>query len=272
MNKHVLLLLASAILWSLGGILIKSIDWTPLAIAGTRSLIAVAVIGLVTPNVVTKISLRTLPGAAAYCATVILFVMATKLTSAANAIFLQYTAPVYIAFISPWMLRERTRPFDWLLVLVALFGVALFFVEKLSFQGFYGVLAALASGVSFAWLTVLMRRYRNDSPEAIVFLGNVLATILALPWMIPFANFEKNAVWIFLLGTVQLAIPYLLYSRAIRHIRALDAAIISVIEPVLNPIWVMLLLGEKASGWSIAGGLIVVATSLLRSALATEEG
>jgi drug/metabolite transporter (DMT)-like permease len=271
LNKHVLLLLAAAILWSLGGVLIKSIDWTPLAIAGSRSLIAIVVIGLVMPGVGRKISWRILPGALAYAGTVVLFVIATKLTSAANAIFLQYTAPIYIAMISPWVLQEPTKPLDWLLILVALCGVALFFVDQLSFEGLSGVIAALASGVSFAWLTVFMRRHRNESPESILLLGNILTLLFASPWMFPFANLERNGIWILLLGVFQLAIPYLLYSRAIKHIRALDAAIISIIEPILNPIWVILVKGEHASRWSIIGGGIVLTTSLFRSFLASRE-
>ena len=242
-----------------------------MAIAGSRSLIAIVVIGLAMPAVFSKISWSTLPGALAYAGTVLLFVIATKLTSAANAIFLQYTAPIYIAIISPWILHERTKPLDWLLILVALCGVALFFVDQLSFEGISGVFAALCSGVSFAWLTVLMRRQRNESPEAIVLLGNVITLLLALPWMLPFASLERNGVWILMLGVVQLAIPYLLYSRAIKHIRALDAAIISVIEPVLNPVWVMLIKGEHASRWSLIGGTIVLTTSLLRSFLASRD-
>jgi drug/metabolite transporter (DMT)-like permease len=271
LNKHVLLLLAAAILWSLGGVLIKSIDWTPLAIAGSRSLIAIVVVGLVMPGVGRKISWRILPGALAYAGTVVLFVIATKLTSAANAIFLQYTAPIYIAIISPWVLHERTKPLDWLLILVALCGVALFFVDQLSFEGLSGVIAALASGVSFAWLTVFMRRHRNESPESILLLGNILTLLFASPWMFPFANLERNGIWILLLGVLQLAIPYLLYSQAIKHIRALDAAIISIIEPILNPIWVILVKGEHASRWSIIGGAIVLTTSLFRSFLASRE-
>lgn len=266
-----MLLLAAAILWSLGGVLIKSIDWTPLAIAGSRSLIAIVVIGLVMPGVARKISWRILPGALAYAGTVVLFVIATKLTSAANAIFLQYTAPIYIAIISPWVLHERTKPLDWLLILVALCGVALFFVDQLSFEGLSGVIAALASGVSFAWLTVFMRRHRNESPESILLLGNILTLLFASPWMFPFANLERNGIWILLLGVLQLAIPYLLYSQAIKHIRALDAAIISIIEPILNPIWVILVKGEHASRWSIIGGAIVLTTSLFRSFLASRE-
>jgi drug/metabolite transporter (DMT)-like permease len=271
LNKHVLILLAAAILWSLGGVLIKSIDWAPIAIAGSRSLIAFVVIGLAMPTVFRKISWSTVPGAFAYAGTVLLFVIATKLTSAANAIFLQYTAPIYIAIISPWILHERAKPLDWVLILVALCGVALFFVDRLSFEGISGVFAALCSGISFAWLTVLMRRQRNESPEAIVLLGNALTFLLASPWIFPFASLERNGVWILTLGVVQLAIPYLLYSRAIKHIRALDASIISIIEPILNPVWVILFKGEHASRWSLIGGAIVLATSLLRSFLASRD-
>jgi drug/metabolite transporter (DMT)-like permease len=271
LNRHVLLLLAAAILWSSGGVLIKSIEWTPMAIGGSRSLIAMIVIGLVMPDLFKKISWSTLPGAVAYAGTVILFVVATKLTSAANAIFLQYTAPVYIAIISPWILHERTKPLDWLLIFIAICGVALFFLDQLSLEGIWGVIAALGSGMSFAWLTVLMRRQRSESPEAIVLLGNLLTLIFALPWMFPIANFQRNGIWILLLGVIQLAIPYLLYSRAIKHIRALDAAIISIIEPILNPIWVILIRGEHASFWSIIGGAIVLTTSLVRSILASRS-
>ena len=272
MNKHVLLLLATAILWSLGGVLIKSIDWTPVAIAGSRSLIAALAISLVMPGVIQKISWQSIPGAVAYAATVILFVVATKLTTAANAIFLQYTAPIYIAMIGPWFLRENTKWQDWLLILIALAGVALFFLDQLSLQGLSGIVAALGSGFSYAWLAILMRHQRAASPEAVVLLGNVFTLLFALPWMFPIMKIEQNGPWLLLLGIVQLALPYLIYSVAIRHVRALDASIISIIEPILNPIWVMLVTNERPSFWSIVGGSIVLATSLTRSLIASRHG
>jgi drug/metabolite transporter (DMT)-like permease len=272
LNKHVVLLLASAILWSLGGVLIKSIDWTPMAIAGARSLIAALIIGLLVPGVVRKISWQSVPGALAYSATVILFVVATKQTTAANAIFLQYTAPIYIAIISPWLLHERTKWQDWLLILIALAGVALFFLDQLSLQGLSGVIAALGSGIAFAFLAVFMRRQREGSPEAIVFLGNGVTLLFALPWMFPVMRIQQNGPWLLLLGSIQLAIPYLFYSQAIRHVRALDASIISIIEPILNPIWVMLATNEHPSLWSIVGGSVVLATSLTRSLVASSYG
>ena len=160
LNRYVLLLLSTAVLWSLGGVLVKSIDLTPFTIAGSRSLIATVIMAVAMHRTIRRISWQTIPGAIAYSFTVFLFVVATKLTTAANAIFLQYTAPVYIALISPWYLREHTAWHDWLLVVIALCGIALFFLDRLSLQGLSGVIAALASGVSFAWLTVLMRRQR----------------------------------------------------------------------------------------------------------------
>jgi len=271
LNRHVLLLLAAAILWSLGGVLIKSIDLTPVTIAGARSLIATVIMSLATPGVLRKISWQTVPGAIAYAATVFLFVVATKLTTAANAIFLQYTAPIYIAMISPWFLGERTNWLDWLLVLLALSGVGLFFLDQLSLQGLSGVIAALCSGFAFAWLTVLMRRQKARSPEAVVLLGNLATSLVALPWMFPILRIEQNGPRLLLLGVVQLTIPYLLYSLAIRHVRALDASIISIIEPILNPIWVMLATSERPAFWSIVGGAIVLATSLTRSLLASRN-
>ena len=267
--RNVLLLLAAAVLWSLGGVLIKCVDWTPIAIAGARSLIALLIIGLVMPGVFRRISRQSVPGAIAYSATVILFVVATKLTTAANAIFLQYTAPIYIAMIGPWFLHESTKWQDWLLILFALTGVAIFFLDHLSLEGLSGVIAALGSGLAFAWLTVLMRHQRAGSPEAVVFLGNAVTVLFALPWMFPVMKIQQNAPWLLLLGTVQLAVPYLLYSLAIRHVRALDASIISIIEPILNPIWVMLVTSERPSFWSMVGGSIVLAASLTRSVVAS---
>jgi drug/metabolite transporter (DMT)-like permease len=266
-----LLLLAAAMLWSLGGVLIKSIDLNPAAIAGSRSLIALVVMTLAMPGVLRKVSRRTIPGAIAYSATVFLFVVATKLTTAANAIFLQYTAPIYIAMISPWFLGERTNWQDWLLVLLALSGVGLFFLDQLSFQGLSGVVAALASGFAFAWLAVLMRHQKAGSPEAVVLLGNAFTFLMTLPWMFPILRIEQNGPRLLLLGIVQLTIPYLLYSVAIRHVRALDASIISIIEPILNPVWVMLATSERPAFWSIVGGIIVLTTSLTRSLLASRN-
>lgn len=271
LNRNVLLLLLTALFWSLGGVLIKSIDWNPVAIAGSRSLIAVCLIAVLRPSVLSRLSWTSFFGGVAYTLTVVLFVVSTKLTTAANAIFLQYTAPIYIALLSPWLLREQVRRSDWILIGIAFGGIALFFCDRLSLEGTWGVIAALASGFSYAWLTVLMRREKSASPEATVFIGNLMTVLVAAPAMWPPVNLGHNWPWLIALGVVQLTIPYLLYARAIRRVRALDASLISMIEPILNPIWVMLAVGEHPTQWSIAGGGIVLGTSLLRSIMASRK-
>jgi drug/metabolite transporter (DMT)-like permease len=272
MNRPVLLLIVTAIFWSLGGVLIKSIDWNPLAVSGGRSAVAVIVLGTCFPTLWRKISWRTLPGALAYAATVTMFVFATKLTTAANAIFLQYTAPIYIALLGPWLLRERATKLDWSLILLGLGGILLFFFDQLSLEGTLGLVLALGSGLAYAFLAIALRRERDGSPEAVVLLGNLLTVIIAAPAMFPIENFNRNLPWLLALGVVQLTIPYLTYSAAIRHVRALDAAIISLIEPILNPIWVLIVMHERASPWALAGGAVVLSTSLIRSIIASRAG
>jgi drug/metabolite transporter (DMT)-like permease len=271
-NRHVLLLIITAVLWSLGGVLIKSIEWTPLAISGGRSAIAVIVLGTLFPSLWRKISWKSVPGALAYMTTVTLFVLATKLTTAANAIFLQYTAPIYIALLGPWLLGERATRLDWILISVGLAGILVFFFDQLTLSGILGVILALASGVSYAAMAIALRRERDGSPEAVVLLGNILTAIVALPALLPIDNLGRNLPWLLALGIVQLTIPYLTYSAAIRHVRALDASIISFIEPILNPIWVLLVTHEPASIWTLVGGAIVLSTSLIRSVFASKTG
>jgi drug/metabolite transporter (DMT)-like permease len=275
MKKGVLLLLITALLWSLGGLWVKFIDYNPVAIAGARSLIAFVVIAAVIPNALRQLTLGALPGAIAYAAVMFLFVVATKLTTAANAVFLHYTAPIHIAVIGPYLLGERTRRRDWFLIAVALVGVALFFCDQLDLKSRWGLLAGLGSGFCSAWLIMLMRRARNASPEAVAQLGNLVAFTVASPWMLPISKLvhqsEQGGLWLLMLGGVSLGLPYVLYSRAIREVKALDATLITMIEPILNPIWVMLAAQEYPSGWSLVGGGLVLSTSLARSLLASRD-
>jgi len=182
-RRAVLMLLATAILWSLGGLLIKWVDWNPMAIAGTRSLIGAAVIAAIFRNELRFTgSFEQIGAAVAYAGTVVLFVVANKLTTAANAILLQYTAPVYVALFSPWFLGERAQRRDWLSMVVILFGMLLFFGDELSFQGYLGNGVALVSGFCFAWLTLFLRRHREESSISALVLGNLLAGAIGLPF------------------------------------------------------------------------------------------
>lgn len=260
-----LLLLLAALCWSLGGVLIKSIDWPPMAIAGGRSAIAIPMILLCIGRPRFTFSRAQIGGALAYAGTVILFVFATRMTTAANAIFLQYTAPIYVALIGRWYLGEHASRIDWLVIAVALIGIALFFMDRLTVSGWWGNVIALGSGLAFACVALFLRREKAGSPVASIVLGNVIVALAGLPFILQAPSLGESSLWrLVLLGTAQLGLPYVFYATAIKQVTALEATLIPLLEPVLNPLWVMLALGERPGPWAILGGLLVLGAVLGR--------
>jgi drug/metabolite transporter (DMT)-like permease len=263
-RSAVLLLFAAAICWSLGGVLIKSVEWPSMAKAGARSLVACVVLWawLRRP----QFSLRPAQWAAAvaYAFTVCSFVIATDRTTAANAIFLQYTAPIYVAVLGHYVLGERTRRSDWIFIAIALAGIALFFRDQFSARGLTGMLVALASGMSFSVLVILLRKESNSSPGTAVLMGNILTALVGLPFAVGQPLSVSQAAGIATMGIVQLGLPYILYSIAIRRVTALESILIPMIEPVLNPLWVALTRGEIPGTWSLLGGALVLGSVILR--------
>ena len=259
------LLLIAALCWSLGGVLIKSIDWPPMAIAGGRSAIAIPMILICIGRPRFSFSRAQIGGALGYAGTVILFVFATRMTTAANAIFLQYTAPIYVALIGRWYLGERASRIDWLVIAVALIGIGLFFMDRLTTAGFWGNIIALGSGLAFASVALFLRKEKAGSPVASIVLGNIIVALAGLPFMFQAPSLGEGGVWrLFLLGTVQLGLPYVFYAIAIKHVTALEATLIPLLEPVLNPLWVMLALAERPGPWAIVGALLVLGAVLGR--------
>lgn len=272
-HSHAVLFLAgAALLWSLGGLLIKSIAWHPLAIAAARSAIAAATMLLLMPRPQRRFTRVQWGAAVCYVGTVALFVSATKLTTAANAIFLQYTAPVYVALLGAWLLHERPSRTDVGLLGLALAGVGLFFLDQISWTGLWGNLLALASGVSFAGLALLLRAQKDGSPADSVLLGNLLTAALFLPFTWHTAPGSGSWLPLVLLGVFQLGLSYVLFARGIRHVRALEATLISMVEPILNPIWVLLVLGERPQFWAIVGGALVLTAAAARGVLTARAG
>lgn len=263
-KKAVLYLFLAALLWSMGGLLIKSVNWNPMAIAGSRSAIAaVFMILLLRPRFrPDKVKIL---GGIAYAATVTLFVTANKMTTAANAILLQYTAPVYVAVFGWWFLKEKITRIDWITILMVMAGMVLFFMDELSPGNMLGNIIAILSGVAFAWLVLLLRKQKEASPVDSVIIGNIITAIAGLPFM--FNNIPDASGWtaLLILGIFQLGISYVLYSWAVKHVSAIEAILIPVIEPILNPIWVVIMLGETPGTWALAGGLVVLASITLRS-------
>ena len=266
--KALLLLVATATLWSLGGLLIKSVNANPLAIAGTRSAIAIIVLLLVQRKPKFTWSFAQIGAALAYAATTISFVTATKMTTAANAIFLQSTAPIYVTLLSAWLLKERIKLLDWITVFIVMVGMVLFFLDNLSTTGILGNVVAATSGISFALFAIFMRMQKDGSPLESILLGNLLTAVIGLPFLYHSVPNAFGWVCLVILGVVQLGIPYILFSMAIKRVTALEAILISIIEPLLNPIWVLLILGEVPGPLALIGGLTVLAAITVRCVLA----
>jgi drug/metabolite transporter (DMT)-like permease len=256
------------VLWSLGGVLIKSIDWHPMAIAGGRSFFAALAIAAYAGCPRLPFSRLQILGALAYATTVVAFVIAARLTTAANAIFLQYTAPIYVAAFSHRLLGERALRSDWAIIAIALAGIALFFCDRLTLAGMWGNGIALLSGFAYAVTILLLRKQHDASPVTAILLGNVLAALAGAPFML--GGPHPSALgWgaIAALGIVQLGVPYIFYSIAIKRVTALEAVLIPLLEPILTPLWVMLLVGERPAGWALLGAALVLGAVLLRGVL-----
>lgn len=254
--------------------LIKAVatTWPGMAVSGGRGAIAAVFLVLTNRGLKFTFSRDQLIGAIGYAACTVTFCTATTMTSAANAILIQYTAPVWVALFSASLLGERATRADWITIAVALGGMALFFKDSLALGHMAGDALALLSGISFGAMAVAMRRQKDGSPVESIILGNVLAFLIGLPWILPAPALPASG-WAALLtlGVVQLGMSYWLYARAIKHVTALEAVLIPVIEPVLNPIWVLLFVGEQPTRWALAGGFIVVGAVTLRAAVAVRQ-
>jgi drug/metabolite transporter (DMT)-like permease len=268
-----LLLVAAALCWSLGGLLIKAVPWPPLAVAGGRGLIAAIFLVLTNRRLRFHFSRDQVIGAIAYAACTVTFCAATKLTTAANAILLQYTAPVWVALFGAWFLGERATRADWVTIAVVLTGMGLFFADSLELTHLVGNVIAVISGVCFAGMTIALRRQKDSSAVESIIAGDLIAFLVGV-WWIAQAPPLQPAGWLALgvLGIVQLGVSYWLYARAIKHVSALEAVLIPVIEPILNPIWVLLALHEKPTPLALIGGIIVLLAVTMRAAVSVRDG
>jgi len=266
----VILILFAVLLWSTGGLFIKLTTLDAFAVNCGRSLLAALTVAVFTYKKGLKLDRFTLLSAFLYAGTLTCFVYANKTTTAANAIFLQYTAPIYILIFSPFILKEKFRFSDLITVFICLAGMSLFFLEEQSASGnlasnvFVGNVAALLSGIFFGLYFILLRHPRsleNRNPALSVFYGNILIVIFMIPLLMqnPPAPNGKDLLAIIFLGVFQIGVAYILFTRGIAEgVRSLDASIIGFIEPLLNPVWVFLFIGERPGKWAITGGAIIL--------------
>ncbi len=265
MLRSRLLLLAAAVLWSTAGAAIKRCGLDGWQIAGGRSLVAALFLVAVVREARVRPTLRVLAVSVAYAFTVVLFVLATKLTTAANAIFIQDTAPLWVLLLSPWLLGERPTRGELLAIPVYGVGLGLFFLDELTAGQATGNVVALGSGVAFAISIVGLRILRHEGPSALVY-GNVVAALAALPlWGRGPAATGPDLAIVAYLGIFQLALAYLAFSRGVTGTPAIEASLLILLEPVLNPIWTFLLAGERPGPWAIAGGAVVLGATAWRT-------
>jgi len=258
-----LYVLAAALLWSTGGLFIKWTTIGGLELSFWRSFFAIFTVAFFTRREGFGVNRLTAAASFLYAVLLILFVLATKATTAANAIFLQYTAPVYLLILEPIVYKEKFRSRDLITVAVCLGGMALFFVGQLRPQDVAGNLMALASGLCFAIYFLLLRhpRAREVNRASSVIYGNTLAVIMTAPWGLATLTSitGHDITGVAYLGIIQLGVAYTLFTLGMaRGVRSLDAGIICYVEPVLNPVWVFLVLGEKPSHWALLGGTIII--------------
>ncbi len=271
-------LASAAILFSTGGAAIKAADFTAWQITCLRSGIAALAIWLMTREARRGWTGRTLAVGAAYAATLTLFVLANRLTTAANTIYLQSTAPLYLALLAPWLLREPTRRQDLVFMGAVGLGLALFFVgvdppAETAPDPVRGNLLALGSGFFWA-LTVCGLRWmgstggRGGSAAVAVVAGNVIAFLGALPFALPLGSHAAGD-WVLIgyLGVFQIALAYVLVTRALTTMPALEASLILLIEPVLNPVWAWIFHGERPGPWALTGGGVILGATTIRAVL-----
>lgn len=266
-----MLLALAAALFSTSGLLIKLITIGPLALVGARSVVAALVIAawLRRPRFIW--TLPQVGGGIALAVTQIFFVIATRETTAANAIFIQYTAPVLVAIFGIWFLDERAQIHDWLTMAAIGVGLYLIFGGNFSFRGAWGEFSALISSVSFAWLFLFLRKQKDSSTTETVLLGNILAAVIGSPFLL----FESPTLadWggILFLGVLQLGIPFIILSLAIKHLTAVETILIQTLEPILNPIWVFLVIREAPTPLELAGGLMVLLSVTARGIIVNRQ-
>lgn len=267
-NKAIFEILLCAALWSIAGIFMKRIPWSGFAIAGVRSALAGAVMGvfMLARRLRMTVNRRSLFGGICLCATMTLFSVANKTTTAANAIVLQFTAPVWIMLIGVLFRRERFRRADVIAVALTFFGIALFFADGLGAGNTAGNLVALGSGLTFALYYISLGDCTEDERMSSVLIADGLTFLVGLPFLLTTETpvTGRVALCLVILGVFQLGIPYVLLAHASGWCPPLVCSLLGALEPLLNPVWVAIFDGEIPGVLALIGAVIVIATVTVR--------
>jgi len=279
-NQARLQLVFAALLFSTGGAAIKASTLTGWQVASFRSGVAAVTLLLLVPATRRGWGWRPALLGIAYAATLILFVTANKLTTSANTIFLQATSPVYLLLLGPLFLKEPVRPRDFWVVAAVLAGLVLFFIGNeapvvTAPDPAKGNLLALMSGVSFAVTIAGLRwlsRGAADSGLATVAIGNLIAFFWGLPFALPvLSSTAMDWAVILYLGAIQIGLAYACLTRGLRQVPALEASLLLMVEPVLNPVWAWLVHGERPTHWALLGGALIIGATTAQALVQGRE-
>lgn len=272
-SRDCLLVLVCAVLWSLGGLFVKVLrqpryDMAPGAIACLRSAAAGLLLAGALPRLAQAPLRLAVASGFAYTVVVGSFVFAVSGTTAANAIFLQYAYPVFVAGGAVWLFRERLGGRTIGALGLGLAGVAVILFSSWAPGQRAGLVCGFASSIAFAALALLQHAIRSGSPVALSALYNLMAAALLLPFAWGgLGSISAEALLIVAaMGVFQLGLPYVLFIRGVRAVPATDAALITLAEPILNPVWVWLAVGESPSASTLAGGCLILVALLVRFA------
>lgn len=270
-TRAIILLLFAGLLWSTGGVLIKTNDAHPFVISSLRGLFAAMVFFCALKGRVRfRFSKYQIIGACVYASTVTAAVFANVFTSAANAIMLQYTAPVFAGFLGFFILKEKLHSYDFAAMVGVILGMWLLMSSKFEGNSLFGNILALGAGLTFGLLAIVLRMLRSESDRdetvyETIWLGNMITFLVGLPFLFLYPPELQSLPAIGALGIFQIGLPYLLYTAASKHARAIDLTVIPVIEPLLNPVWVFLATGEFPGMLSVAGGILLLAVVVMKS-------
>lgn len=257
-RNSVIFLVVAAILWSTGGLMIKWSTWQPLAILVGRNVLSSALLLLYLKRFPTRWTRWKLLAAAAHLLTSFLFISSTKLTTSANAIFLQYTAPLYVILLGYWLLREKPTRMDLISMLIIFSGMGLFFGDKLSPAGLQGNIMAALSGVTMAMMTVALRAQKDGTPMESILIAQLFTVVFGFPVLLHESWTLTNVSIVAFLGVFQIGIAFLLFTTALKHVPALEATLIGTLEPILNPLWVAMFIGERPGTFALIGAAVVL--------------
>ncbi|MBS1518579.1 MAG: EamA family transporter [Bacteroidetes bacterium] len=263
-----------ALLWSSGGLFIKVLSLDAYQISFYRSLIAAVTILIISvfnkTNLKFEFNLISVLCSLMYSFILVLFVVATKLTTAANAIFLQFTAPIYLLLLEPVFLKTKFDRKNLTALIFCIAGMSLFFFGKLDLTSIKGNLTAIGSGISFALFTLFLKWkkqiHKSESTIIYIIVGNLLVCILCLPMVYDklIVEFSQAMILIYM-GVFQIGISYIIFNEGVKYISATESMIIAMLEAILNPIWVFIGVGEVPTVYSIAGSVVILLTIVWRN-------